>query len=128
MKIGLTSVFVHDPNAAFTFYTQTLGFLERMHVPEARLAIVVSPEDPAGTGLLLEPSDNPIGKSHQQALFQAGLPAIVFSTQNIQQDYERLTQAGVVFTKPPARTEWGLMATFDDTCGNLLQLHQLPSP
>ncbi|HUE75800.1 MAG TPA: VOC family protein, partial [Chloroflexota bacterium] len=56
MKIAMTSVLVDDPIKAFKFYTEVLGFAERLYMPEAQLAIVVSPEEPNGTGLLLEPN------------------------------------------------------------------------
>ncbi len=62
MKITLTSVFANSPADAFTFYTEILGFVKNRYVPEAYLAIVASPEEPDGTGLLLEPNDNPIAK------------------------------------------------------------------
>jgi predicted enzyme related to lactoylglutathione lyase len=125
MKIALTSVFVDDPvGKAHTFYTEVLGFVSKMHVPEAYLAIVASPEEPDGTGLLLEPNDNPIAKTYQEALYAAGLPAIVFGVADIQHEYERLTKQGVVFRSEPTATEWGTQAVFEDTCGNLIQLHQ----
>jgi catechol 2,3-dioxygenase-like lactoylglutathione lyase family enzyme len=125
MKIAMTSVFVDDPNKAFTFYTDVLGFINRMHIPEANLAIVASPEEPGGTGLLLEPSDNPIGKSHRDNMYQAGLPAIVFGVSDVQAEYERLKQRGVVFRSEPTMTEWGTQAVFEDRCGNLIQIHQV---
>jgi predicted enzyme related to lactoylglutathione lyase len=125
MKIALTSVSVDSPDKAFRFYTQVLGFAERMYVPEANLAIVASPEEPGGTGLLLEPSDNPIGKTHREALYQAGLPAIVFGVQDLQKEYERLKGLGVVFRQAPTKTDWGMQAVFNDTCGNFIQLHQV---
>ena len=124
MKIGLTSVFVHDPTRAFKFYTEVLGFVERLYVPEARLAIVVSPEDPDGTGLLLEPNDNPVARTYQEAVYQQGLPAIVFTVEDIQNEYERLKELGVEFRKEPSKTDVGTEAIFDDTCGNLIQLYQ----
>ncbi|HSH81364.1 MAG TPA: VOC family protein [Herpetosiphonaceae bacterium] len=124
MKIGLTSVFVDDPRKAFKFYTEVLGFVERLYVPEANLAIVVSPEEPAGTGLLLEPNDNPIAKTYQEAIYQQGLPVIVFAVEDIQREYERMTEPGIVFTQQLAKTEAGTVAVFDDTCGNLVQLYQ----
>jgi predicted enzyme related to lactoylglutathione lyase len=125
MRIGLTNVFVDDPAKAFKFYTDVLGFTERMFIPEAQLAIVASPEDPAGTGLLLEPNGNPIASTYQQALYQQGLPAIVLSVDDIQGEYERLKARGVQFTGEPAKTDWGTQAVFDDTCGNYIQLHQM---
>ncbi len=124
MKIKLTSVFVNDPVAAFKFYTEVLGFVKKMYMPEANLAIVVSPEEPEGTALLLEPNDNPIAKTYQEALYKAGLPPIVFGVEDIQKEYERLKKLGVVFRKEPTKTEWGIETLFEDTCGNLIQLHQ----
>lgn len=125
MKIALTSVIVNNPNEAFKFYTEVLGFVKRMYIPEANLAIVVSPEEPNGTGLLLEPNDNPIGKTFQEALYKQELPAIIFGVEDIQKEYERLKKLGVVFRKEPTKTEWGTQALFDDTCGNLIQIHQV---
>jgi len=125
MKISMTSIHVDDPYDAFTFYTETLGFKEQMFVPEADLAIVVSPEDPDGTALLLEPSNNPIAKNYKAGLYEEGLPAIVFGVKDIQKEYERLKEAGVVFKKAPAKTDWGYEAVFDDTCGNFIQLVQM---
>lgn len=126
MKIALTSVFVDDPvGKAFKFYTEVLGFVQKMYIPEAFLAIVASPEAPDGTGLLLEPNNNPIAKTYQEGLRKAGLPVIVFGVDDLQKEYERLKKLGVVFTAEPTKTEWGTQATFDDTCGNLIQLHQV---
>ena len=125
MKIALTSVTVNSPIEAFTFYTEVLGFVKRLYIPEAVLAIVASPEEPDGTGLLLEPSDNPIAKTFQEAVYQAGLPIIVFGTADIQNEYQRLKALGVVFRKEPTKTDWGIEAIFEDTCGNLIQLAQI---
>jgi predicted enzyme related to lactoylglutathione lyase len=124
MKIALTSVPVNSPTEAFAFYTQVLGFSERLYMPEANLAIVVSPEQPDGTGLLLEPNDNPISKTWQDAVYTAGLPIIVFGVEDIQAEYERMKALGVVFRQEPTTTDFGTIAVFDDTCGNLVQLHQ----
>jgi predicted enzyme related to lactoylglutathione lyase len=125
MKIALTNVYVDDPGKAFKFYTEVLGFVERLYVPEAQLAIVVSPEEPGGTGLLLEPHGFPIVTAYQEAIYKEGLPAIVFGVEDVQGEYERLKGLGVVFTQEPTTTEWGTQAIFDDTCGNLIQLHQV---
>src|ERR1700752_5352960 len=124
MKIGLTNVFVNNAIDAFKFYTDKLGFVEKLFVPEAQLAIIVSPEDREGTALLLEPNENPVAKSYQDAIYQAGLPCIVFTVTDIQKEFERLKSLGVVFRQEPTKTEWGTSALFEDTCGNLVQLHQ----
>jgi predicted enzyme related to lactoylglutathione lyase len=125
MKIALTSIYVDDPSKAFEFYIQKLGFIKRIYQPDANLAIVASPEDPFGTGLLLEPNDSPIARAYQSALYQAGLPAIVLGVPDVQQVYRRLKNMGVVFQSEPVISEHGTQAVFDDTCGNFVQIHHL---
>ncbi len=125
MKIGMTSVFVNDPHAAFKVYTEVLGFVKRLYLPEMRLAIVASAEDPTGTGLLLEPDDHPLAKAYQQGLYGLGMPVITLTVPDLQSEYERLMALGVVFKKTPTKTDWGLEAIFDDTCGNFIQVVQM---
>lgn len=124
MRIGITSVFVNDPVKAFTFYTEKLGFIKKMYIPEAWIAIVVSPEDPNGTSLLLEPNHNPIAKTYQQRLYKAEIPVIVFTVDDIQAEFEKLKERGIVFRKEPKKTEYGIEAIFEDSFGNLIQLLQ----
>lgn len=125
MKIALTSVFVEDPVRAFKFYTEVLGFEKRLFKPEAWLVIVASPEEPGGTGLMLEPNQNPIAKAYQEGLYNSNIPVMVFGTADIQQEYEKLQQRGVQFRRPPQKTDWGMEAVFDDTFGNLIMLAQI---
>jgi len=125
MHIALTSIFVNSPIEAFKFYTEVLGFRERMFMPEHNLAIVVSSEAPDGTGLLLEPNENPIAKTYQKGLFDAGIPVITLGTTNIDEDYRRLNALGVVFKSEPKKTDWGTDAVFEDTCGNYVQIFQM---
>lgn len=124
MKISLTSVHVNDPIEAFKFYTEVLGFQEKLYVPDAYMAIVASPEDPDGTKLLLEPSDNPIAKSYKEGLYEQDIPCIVFGVEDIDKEYKRLKKAGIAFKKEPTKTDWGYEAIFDDTCGNFILLAQ----
>lgn len=124
MKIKMTSVFVDDPVEAFRFYTDVLGFRKLMFEPEAQLAIVVSPGDEEGTALLLEPSENPAARTYREAMYEQGLPVIVLGTSDIDSEYRRLKELGVVFKQPPTETGWGTIALFDDGCGNWIQIHQ----
>lgn len=124
MKISLVSIYVDSPAKAFAFYTGVLGFIEKIYLPEISLAIVASPEEPQGTGLLLEPNENPIASQYQQALYNAGIPVMVFGTEDIRKEYERLKTLGVVFKKEPVKTAYGTEALLEDTCGNLVQLYQ----
>lgn len=126
MKIALTSVSVNNPVEAFKFYTEVLGFKEKLFMPEAYLAIVVSPEEPEGTALLLEPNGNLGSKEYYEGIYKAGLPVIVMGVDDVQKEYERLKAKGVKFKQEPTKTDWGTQAIFDDTCGNYIQIHQAP--
>lgn len=120
----MCGIHVNDPAQAFAFYTQTLGFVELLTMPEANLYIVRSPDDANGPGLLLEPSDNPVAKAYKDGVYGLGMPTIVFGVPDVQAEYERLVAAGVRFTSEPTTDPSGTHAVLDDTCGNYVQLHQ----
>ncbi|TLM83847.1 glyoxalase [Pseudarthrobacter sp. NamE2] len=130
MRIKMCSLHVKDPAAAHAFYTGTLRFDTLMAVPEYNLYIIKDPATPengtggGSVGLLLEPSDNPIGANYMNALYDAGLPAIVFGVPDVRAEYDRLINAGVVFRGEPAEDPSGVSAVFNDGCGNYVQLHQ----
>jgi catechol 2,3-dioxygenase-like lactoylglutathione lyase family enzyme len=126
IKIALASVYVDDQDKALRFYTDVLGFVKKRDIPlgEARWLTVTSPYGPEGVELLLEPNTRPIARAHQQGLFSAGIPATVFTTDDIKAEYERLTTLGVVFTPATVKTGPVTQAIFDDTCGNLILLAQ----
>ncbi len=132
MKIGMVSVFVEDPAAAFNYYTQTLGFEEVMFSPENYIAIVRSPLARDGVQLLLEPTEPgglEIAKKYKKELYELGIPVISFATSNIHKTYEELASKGVRFTQAPSKTDFGYSAVFDDAHGNYIQLYQLkPEP
>ena len=127
MKIKLTSVHVDDQEKALAFYTDVLGFVTKADFSNGdyRWLTVVSPEEPEGTELLLEPNGNPAAKAYQQALFEQKIPAAMFFTDDVQADYERIVAAGGDFTMPPTDVTASIIAQLDDTCGNLIQLTQL---
>ncbi|HZE87362.1 MAG TPA: VOC family protein [Methylomirabilota bacterium] len=126
MKIILTSVFVHDQDKALKFYTEKLGFVKKEDVPlgEFKWLTVVSPDDQAGTELLLEPNDNPAAKTYQKAIFEQGIAAASFGADDIHKEYEQLKKHGVTFTMEPTPMGPVTIAVLDDTCGNLIQIMQ----
>jgi catechol 2,3-dioxygenase-like lactoylglutathione lyase family enzyme len=127
MRINLTSVFVDDQAAALKFYTDVLGFVKKTDAPagEFRWLTVVSPDEPDGVELLLEPSAHPAVPPYKKALVADGIPAAQFAVDDVRAEYERLKGLGVTFTQEP--TEMGPVTTavFDDTCGNLIQIAQV---
>jgi catechol 2,3-dioxygenase-like lactoylglutathione lyase family enzyme len=127
MRINLTSVFVDDQEKASQFYTNVLGFVTKHDIPlgEDRWLTVVSPQDPNGTELLLEPSSHPAVKPYKQALVVDGIPAAQFAVDDVRAEHERLLGLGVRFTQEPTQMGPVTTAVFDDTCGNLIQIaHQ----
>jgi predicted enzyme related to lactoylglutathione lyase len=125
MKIDLANVFVDDTNKALKFYTEVLGFVKKVHIPEINWITVVSPEEQEGTQLLLEPNENPVALTYQKAIFDQGIPAASFAVDNIEEEYARLVQLGVEFAMKPTKTVGADIAIFNDTCGNLIQIHQV---
>lgn len=103
MKIIVTSIFVDDQDKALKFYTETLGFLKKYDLPagEFRWISLVSPDNPEGTELILEPNNNQAAKDFQMRLFEQGIPFTMFGVDDIEKEYERLSNLGVKFTMPP---------------------------
>ena len=126
MRINLASVLVDDQEKALRFYTEVLGFRMKHDIPmgEARWLTVVSPEDPDGTELVLEPSGHPAVKPFKDALVADGIPFTSFAVDDVEAEHERLRGLGVVFTQAPTAMGPVTTAVLDDTCGNLIQLHQ----
>ena len=124
MRINLASVLVDDQEKALRFYTEVLGFQEKANVPlgEHRWITVVSPEDPDGTELLLEPDGHPAAKPFKEALVADGIPLTSFAVDDVRAEYERLRGLGVRFTQEPADMGPVTTAVLDDTCGNLIQI------
>jgi catechol 2,3-dioxygenase-like lactoylglutathione lyase family enzyme len=124
MRIVVSSVLVDDQDRALRFYTEVLGFVKKTEIPlgEARWLTVVSPEDPDGTELLLEPDGHPAAGPFKRALVEDGIPFTSFAVPDVQAEFERLRARGVRFTQEPVRMGPVTTAVFDDTCGNLIQI------
>lgn len=126
MRISLTTVLVADQDTALGFYTEKLGFVKRVDIPmgEFRWLTVVSPEDPEGTQLVLEPNANPVAATYQHALYESGIPLTSFEVPDVKEEFERLRSNGVEFHTPPTEAGDTTIAVFEDTCGNLIQIHE----
>lgn len=127
MQIYVTSVLVDDQANALRFYTDKLGFILKHDIPlgEHRWLTLVSKEQPEGTELLLEPSEHPAVKPFKNALVKDGIPATSFQVQDLNAEFARLHDLGVVFTVEPMDAGTVRMAVLDDTCGNLIQLVEM---
>jgi catechol 2,3-dioxygenase-like lactoylglutathione lyase family enzyme len=124
MRINLAGIHVDDQEKALRFYTDVLGFAKKNDVPlgEHRWLTVVSPEEPDGVELVLEPSDHPAVDPYKKALVADGIPFTSFAVADVHAEFARLKGLGVTFTQEPASMGPVTTAVFDDTCGNLIQI------
>ena len=115
---------VDDQDKALAFYTDVLGFVKKREIPlgDARWLTVVSPEDPDGTELLLEPDGHPAAKPFKEALVSDGIPFTSFTVQDVRAEFARLTSHGVRFTQEPVEMGPVTTAVFDDTWGTSSRL------
>lgn len=127
MRITTTNVFVDDQAKALAFYTEVLGFTLKTDMPAGayRWLTVVSPTTPDGVELLLEPSEHPAVGPFKEALVADGIPYASFGVDDVAAEHERLTALGVEFAMPPTTMGPVTVASFHDTCGNLIQIAQL---
>ncbi len=127
MKMYIKSVMVDDQQKALAFYTETLGFKVKHNIPmgEHSWITVVSPEEPEGVELGLEPNAHPASKDFQQALMADGIPFTAFQVDNLESEVARLEAAGVEFVQQPTNAGTVSIAVFNDTCGNLIQLLEM---
>lgn len=125
MRIHVTSVYVDDQDEALAFYTDVLGFAKKTDLPVGegnRWLTVVSPDEPDGTQLLLEPEGHPAVVPFKQALREDGIPAASFAVDDVHAEFKRLQDRGVTFTQQPLEMGGVTTAVLDDTCGNLIQI------
>ena len=127
MKIKITSIYVDNQDNALRFYTEVLGFAKKADFSQGpfRWLTVAPSNDPNEVELQLALNNNPAAKTYQDAIFQQNQPAMMFFTDDIKGDYERVKSKGAEFTMPPTATTGSTIAQLKDTCGNILQLTQL---
>ena len=127
MKIKLTKVYVDDQERALRFYTDVLGFTKKADFSNGpfRWLTVASPDEPDGTELQLALNDNPAAKAYQQAMFEQRQPAVMFLTDDVRGEHERIGARGAAFLMAPTEVTGSTIAQLSDTCGNLVQITQL---
>jgi predicted enzyme related to lactoylglutathione lyase len=127
MKITLTSILVDEQEKALKFYTEVLGFIKKTEIPmgKHKWLTVVSKEERDGVELVLEPIAFEPAKVYQEELFKAGIPFTAFNVDNVDKEYERLLNLGVLFSMKPTEMGPTKLAVFSDTCGNNIQIFQL---
>ncbi|MDQ8198664.1 VOC family protein [Pelagicoccus enzymogenes] len=126
MKITLTSIPVNDQEQAIAFYTEKLGFVKKEDIAmgEHRWLTVTAPEGASGVELLLEPLAFPPAQEYYKALYEAGIPAAQFETDELDREVEKMKTLGVVFRGEPQEMDEVRYVIFEDSCGNLICLTQ----
>lgn len=124
MRITITSVFVDDQDTARAFYTDVLGFEVKHDIPmgEFNWLTVVAPSSPEGPELLLEPAAHRAVAPYREALKADGIALAQFAVDDVAAEHRRLVDLGVTFTQDPLEAGPVVIATFDDTCGNLIMI------
>lgn len=124
MKIKLLSIPVADQDKALKFYTGVLGFVKKQEFPagDYKWITVVSPDEPDGIELSLEPNVTPFVKTFQETLYKQGIPYTAFNVDDVGKEFDRLSELGVIFRKKPIVEYGQTVAIFDDTCGNFIQI------
>ena len=130
MRIYIASVLGDDVARAHDFYCNTLGFKVKDDVTHGdfrwlTVTTASGPADGSGIELLLEPNGPPAAAPFTEALKKDGIPFTQFLSEDVQAEYEKLSAKGVNFTMEPTDVGPSIIAVFDDTVGNLIQLVQL---
>ena len=103
MQLKLMRVFVDDQDKALKFYTDVLGFVKKLDFPMGKFKwlTVVSPEEPEGTQLLLEPNELfpvpgqiPAAKTYQQEIYRQGISAATFFVGNVPERVREAEETG----------------------------------
>jgi predicted enzyme related to lactoylglutathione lyase len=126
MQIKLSVLLVSDQDKALDFYTKIVGFTKTADVDlgPMRWLTLASPEGAHGVELLLEKTDFPPAQTYQKARYDAGIPIVSFTSNDIHAEYDRLKKKDVKFRGEPADLGPILSAVFEDGCGNLVHLVQ----
>jgi catechol 2,3-dioxygenase-like lactoylglutathione lyase family enzyme len=126
MQIKFTRILVDEQSKALEFYTEVLGFRKHSDIPmgEYRWLTVVSPDGVEGAEVVLEPMAFPPARTWQKSLFDAGIPATAFISKDIDAEFKRLAGRGVKFRGEPKQMGPVKVVSFEDTCGNLINLVQ----
>jgi len=114
LKIYGLRIFVDDLDAALDFYRDRLGLAVKWDMSEHGAVgfdlgadLIVEREDPKGE------DGNLVGR----------FVGVSIAVDDIEQTYQSLSAAGVVFEGPPAKQPWGgVLAHFRDPSGNILTL------
>jgi catechol 2,3-dioxygenase-like lactoylglutathione lyase family enzyme len=123
--LSLVSLVVADYDEAITFFTRALNFelCEDTPLGDGKRWVVVRPPGRVGSGLLLARADGP-AQAARIGDQTGGRVFLFLETDNFDRDHARMTAAGVRFVRGPRDEAYGVVAVFEDLCGNRWDLIQ----
>jgi predicted enzyme related to lactoylglutathione lyase len=137
MHVQNAQLWVHDQNEALDFYVGKLGWEVRNDVTLPEMGgfrwLTVSPPSQPDFAVVLMAIPGPPMRDAETAdqvrsLMAKGFAGTVFlTTDDVDGDYQRLSEAGVEFTTAPTDVPYGRDCGLRDPSGNQLRLAQLAS-
>jgi catechol 2,3-dioxygenase-like lactoylglutathione lyase family enzyme len=136
MSITIHSSFLpqNDPEAALTFYRDTLGFELRNDVGYSGLRwLTVGPADQPGISLVLYPPEASPGLTDEERrtitemMAKGTYGSVLLATKDLDGTFERLQAGDVEIVQEPADQPYGVRdCAVRDPAGNLVRIQQLP--
>lgn len=126
MKIAYTKLYTADKQAeALEFYTTKLGFvIQTDKMFEAyRWLTLVSPDDPDGAAIMLDPNDTPEIRAFLN-MRNRYVSAANFIVADVYAEAKRLTDLGIELVDTPTWFGDYKFISLYDPCGNLIELMQ----
>ena len=123
--LSLVSLLVPDYDEAITFFTRALDFelCEDTPLGGGKRWVVVRPRGRDGSRLLLARADSP-AQAARIGDQTGGRVFLFLTTDDFDRDHARMTAAGVHFAEQPRHEAYGVVAVFEDFCGNRWDLIQ----
>lgn len=123
--LSLVSLVVADYDEAIAFFTGALNFelCEDTPLGGGKRWVVVRPSGRSGCGLLLAKADGPV-QAARIGDQTGGRVFLFLETDDFKLDHARMIAAGVRFVRPPRQEAYGVVAVFEDLCGNRWDLIQ----
>ncbi len=136
MDITIHSTFLphDDPDAAITFYRDTLGFEVRLDVGyEAMRWITVGPVGQPDTSIVLSPPAADPGVTDDErrtitAMMAKGTYAmLILATNDLDGTFARVVASGAEVVQEPTEQPYGVRdCGFRDPAGNMIKIQELP--
>ena len=132
MQLHSVSIPVNDIDTAIIFYTKNLLFQKKKDISKIdkktglkhRKVSLCSTQSNSTVEIIfstLVNSFNPL-LIYQKELYKMGVPYLFLAVLDINAEYDRLFNLGIIFSLKPKLIGLEKIAVFEDSCGNHIQL------